>query len=442
MQIALSLTDDSLVARASELYQRERGKAAGSMELARRLDPARLTRIATICHWGRSGSMLLASLLDDHPLVLALPQSLSTYIYDFCEDYRHLDLWQKLLVYPFYSAVKAGEEGDFFLANSASGDFAIEPGAYVAAVEALAAVHSANPGAAPGSRRAFVQFLHGAYAIALGKCPDATRAIMITAQHYQNDELAARLVSDFPGAKFIHTVRDPISTVDSWFDRRVEMAAYASARDNALNLTRYDCAVATMMDLLMWDAGHRQYANETRIVRFEDMHVATERTMRRLSRWLDIPYDECLVQSTWNGRPWVVMVRGVATAGTNPASARRRQKNLTALDRLLVRALMQENFIAWGYESRGVTLRGVVLALMNLRLLVLPLKIELVNVAVVYRAQLVPGMRAQGIPFALRGALFLLQRRVRMVTLVAADSLRRLTGRHRVMRPLTDETGA
>ena len=282
MKIHLGADDDPLIARAAGMYQRESAQSCGKMRIAEGLDPSRLTRIATICHWGRSGSMLLASLLDDHPQVLALPQSLSTCLYNFHDDYGRLDLWQRLLVYPFYSAQKGGDEGDFFLADTGSGDFAIEPAQYVAAVEALAAYHGAQRAGLPVTSRAFVQYLHAAYAVAIGKSFDASRAIMITAQHYVNDELAGRLAADFPGAKFIHTVRDPISSVDSWFDRRVEMARYALMRDKTLVVSRFDCAVATLMDLLAWDCGHAKFASDTRAVHLK---TSTSRPNRRCESW-------------------------------------------------------------------------------------------------------------------------------------------------------------
>jgi hypothetical protein len=232
------------------------------------LDPSKLNRIATICHWGRSGSTLLASLLDDHPQVLALPHSTSNFLFAFFEDYAHLNLWQQMLVYPFYSALKAGDEGDFFLADNSSGDFSIDRREYVAAVKALAEIYASTLETRPQCRKTFIQFIHAAYSIALGKAPDASRAIIVTAQHYVNDDLASRLASDFPGAKFIHTVRDPISTVDSWFDRRIDMAMYAWSRDHAVDLTRFDCAVATMMDLISWECGHHGQKTNTRAVRF------------------------------------------------------------------------------------------------------------------------------------------------------------------------------
>jgi hypothetical protein len=437
--LAFGSAQDSLITRAGALYQALSGQSRPKMELARRLDPAKLTRIATICHWGRSGSMLLASLLDDHPQVLALPQSLSTALYAFYDAYPQLDLWQKLLVYPLYSASTSGDEGDFFLADSGSGDFAIPAADYLASVAALAQLHAGKSVAWLGSRMRFVQFLHAAYSIARGRVPDASRAIIITAQHYVDAEHAARLASDFPGAKFIHTVRDPISSVDSWLARRIDMAEFAWKRDHEFQLQRFDCAVATLMDLIAWERGHAGHENHTRAVRFEDMHVATECLMQRLARWLDIAYDECLLRSTWNGRPWVVMVRGTPTTGTNPANAGRRQKNLAALDRWLVRALLDENFVAWGYAPRRVRLRPLALALINLALLVSPLKIEFLTLAAIIKKQLLPGIRTKGWTFGLRGVLFLVQRRIRLIVLIARESLQRVLAPRQVMQLLTDE---
>jgi hypothetical protein len=63
-----------------------------------------------------------------------------------------------------------------------------------------------------------------------------------------------RLVEDFPDAQFIHTIRDPITGIDSCFGRKLEMKLYA-CEDRLWSTARYlDIAVATMIDLLAWDA--------------------------------------------------------------------------------------------------------------------------------------------------------------------------------------------
>ena len=42
---------------------------------------------------------------------------------------------------------------------------------------------------------------------------------MVYAQHEWDAEIANRILEDFPAARFIHTIRDPISAFDRLFDR-------------------------------------------------------------------------------------------------------------------------------------------------------------------------------------------------------------------------------
>ena len=53
-----------------------------------------MTRAATICHWGRSGSVLLASYLDNHPDIITLPNQTSEHLYQFYQDYPGLSVWK------------------------------------------------------------------------------------------------------------------------------------------------------------------------------------------------------------------------------------------------------------------------------------------------------------------------------------------------------------
>jgi hypothetical protein len=66
----------------------------------RHYDVLGIDRVVAICCWGRSGSYLLASLLDGHDDVIMLPTSVGQFIYRFWEKHRHFSLREKLLAYP------------------------------------------------------------------------------------------------------------------------------------------------------------------------------------------------------------------------------------------------------------------------------------------------------------------------------------------------------
>lgn len=429
---------DEVLQRAFENYGLEHDSrkaiAETKLEVARRYDVPGMTRVATICHWGRSGSLLLASYLDGHPDVVAMPYSTSESIYQFFQDYGTLSIWEKLIVYPTYSGCKKKTEGDFFLKDNPSGDFAIDAADYYAAVNVLFGLYVDESEDWLESRRAFFQMVHAAYGIAIGSCPENSRPLMVHAQHYLNEEMAKRLIEDFPRAKFMHTIRDPITGVDSWFDRKLDMESFGCNYRIDLSPRYLDSAVGAMLDLLAWDGGHEAMDTHTRAIRFEDMHVAPDATMRRVAEWLDISYRPCLIESTWNRVPYVVTIRGVASCGANPANAQRRSRNLTLTDRLVIFALLHDNFVTWKYpyptkmDQRWV--RICVVALLWL----FPMKIEVLTARLILAGQALPGLRQGRIGFALRAPLFILKRRIRMMWLIAQEARRRVGRKYTVMK--------
>lgn len=316
------------------------------------------------------------------------------------------------------------------------GNFAIVPAAFYAAVHALFESYGDRPTAWLNARPRFFQFVHAAYAVAIGQRPANSRPQIIYAQHWTNDELAARFVEDFPNARFIHTVRDPISSFDSWFDREVDMQTYAAGQHLDLAPHYLSPAVETVRHLLTWDRAHRGMETRTRTIRFEDLHVEHEPTMRRLADWLGIAYRPSMLESTWNGAPYVVEIRGIPSCGSNPANARRRSKNLDPIDRLMIFALLHDNFVAWNYPSpSAMQRRWIRLCIIALFWLV-PMKMELSAARWALRVQTLPALRNGRVGFACRAPFFLLECRLRTMLLIAREMPSRLVGKRHLLKVL------
>ena len=394
-------------------------------------DALGMDRAATICHWGRSGSVLLASYFDGHEDVIALPNQTSEYAYPFCREYPSLSIWGKLLAYPAYSQIRKGNAGDFFLSKNPDGDFAVDPAHYFASVQALSALYGGSAAVNPATRRSFFQLLHVAYAGALDRPAGSPRPLMLSAQHWVNDELARAFIEDFPDARFLHTVRDPISAVDSWLERHFIW----QFRDNADLGTGYRYpAFDALRDLLSWDGGHRGLQARTRAVRFEDMHLAPEQTMRRLAEWLGLAYRPCMLDSTLNGRPYVVEAGGRSWVGPNPNNAGRRSKNLSALDQLMVFSVLHRNFTQWNYAYPRLLRHRSIRVVLVLMGMLIPTKMECVNIAHIMRLQVAPALRKRSFGDVLRAPFVLLLRRLRMIQLLASAAAARAIGKSRPMQ--------
>jgi Sulfotransferase family len=432
--ISIGSSSDPILQRVFRSYRDEEGAIQAleseKLDLLQHYDVPGMETAVAICFWGRSGSLLLASYLDGHDDIVILPMLTSESIYLCFHEYQFLSVWEKLLAYPEYSEFRKSSEGVFF-----KGDFAIAAADYYAAVHALFAVYGDRPAAWLDSRMRFFQLVHVAYAVATGRRSGSGRPLMIYAQHCTDDEVAARFVEDFPSARFIHTIRDPISSFDSWFDRVSELRT-RGCRPSGLAPHYLSPGLDSVRDLLTWDRAHRGMEARTRAIRFEDLHLAPEATMRRLADWLGIPYLPCLVESTWNGTPWFVKVRGVVWCGSNPDNARRRSKNLHPADRLMIFALLRDNFIEWNYPSpTAIRRRGMCLCIIAL-LWIVPMKLELVTARWMVRLQVMPNLRRGRLGFACRAPFFLLKCRLQMMLLIAAQGRARLAGDRRLLKVL------
>lgn len=430
MPIRFGASADSVVLSAYRDYQDALGASrelvADKREILRLYDVPGMTRAAAICHCSRSGSLLLASYFDGHPDTVTLPLLSGEQIYHCFKKHRGLSVWEKLIVYRTYSV----------LANPEEGDFPIGTADYYAAVHALYEAYGDRPTAWLNERQRYFQFLHVAYAVGTGRRPGSSRPMMIYAQHWVDQDLAECFIEDFPGAQFIHTIRDPISAIDSWFDRQVEMDIAKSGHCPEAAPRFLDAAAASILNFLDWDHAHRGMEPRSRAVRFEDMHMMHEATMRRLAEWLHIAYSPCMLESTWNGRPYVVESGGVSWCGPNPANVRRREKNFNRLDRAMMCALLHDNFNAWGYPNTQAPARRWQRAALLALCFWVPMRMEIKNARLVWRLQVLPNLRRGRFSVAITAPLFLLKRRLRIMARIAAEAGVRLVGKRTVLELL------
>jgi hypothetical protein len=412
-QSSLSATwgqaQEPLLQRVRAFFRAEETKdshslAASKIEDIRHYDIAGMERVAAICRWGSSGSLLLASYLDGHDDVITLPGNLSGAIYPFFDYYQSLSLHDKLLAYPFVS-IDGYDHSQYFF----QGEHGVAAADYYAAVKALFEVHGNRPREFLESRRAFFQFLHIVYNVALGRRPVSPHPLIVYAQALANDHLARYLVEDFPQARFIHTVRDPISNCGRLFEH--DLKPHGSL-----------AAVYVIARLVIWDKPHSGMASRTRAIRFEDLHLHLEETMAAVAAWLGIPYQPSLLESTINGHEFVWRPRtGTAWSGVRPQKAVRDSRNVSFTDRGLLFAVLHEDFVAWDYTEPKIFRHALVRVLTCMLVLLIPMKIEIITARMVLK--LLPSRR---FGYAIKGLLRVCIGRVAIMSLLAVDLYRRL----------------
>jgi Sulfotransferase family len=382
---------------------------------ARAFDIDGMSRVVSICRWGSSGSLLVASNLDGHDDVVLLPGNLGSAVYSFFASHAQLSLEEKLLTYPFAS-IDGFEHFHFYF----KGDHPIRQADYQASVTALAAVYGDRPGEVRESRRTFFRCLHVAYALAAGHAPSNGRPLMVYAQALANDLVATLLVEDFPQARFIHTVRDPVTNVGRIFEHDLKPHGFLAPLYVVARLT-------------FGDKAHAGMEERTRAIRFEDLHLRQEEAMRAVASWVGVSFQPSLLESTWNGSSytWKPRTGAKGWSGARPEQAKRNSKNVSFLDRGLLYANFNEDFVQWGYLCPAVFRFAPVRVVTLLLLVLLPTQMEWVTARL--------ALKAGGFARIVKALAQLCVGRAAIVTLYVADLFRRLSGRKRVLTllPLT-----
>jgi hypothetical protein len=347
--------------------------------------------------------LLLASYLDGHDDVIMLPLILSHAIYPFFDRYRTLSLRDKLITYPFCAFEQVDNCRFFF-----QGEHRISPADYYAAVNALFDVCGKWPLEILESRRTFFQFIHVVYCVALGRRLASPRPLIVYAQHSVSDRLATWLVEDFPQANFIHTVRDPITNCGRLFDFYLTFRGFFPAVYVIAHLTSADMPNPGM-------------ESRTLTIRFEDLHSHLEETMNAVAGWLGLPYQSSLLDSTFNGVPYVTQRGATIWSGVRPLQAIRDSGNISFSDRCLLFAVLYDDFAAWKYPCPKIFKYALIRVLTFMLVLLVPMKMEIIGARAILKSPPSTGFRS-----AIKGGMRICIVRVAIMSLLAVELYRRL----------------
>jgi len=407
---------EEILQRADALFrpaqsQDLRGVIAQNLDELPRYNLHAMDRVTAILSFGRSGSLLLASYLDGHDDVLMLPQVNSARLYEFFQRYPSLSVGEKLLAYPAFAP--------HYYSRFFDGEFAISPTRYCAAVQAIVEFYRNEPPEFLESRRTFFLFAHIAYNLALGR-PVSPHPLIVYSQHLVDDEIARFLVEDFPQAKFIHTVRDPISSSDGMFHFTFGTLSEQYPR------TYSKAPYSALFYMSGQDRPHLGMESRTRTVRFEDLHSDPAGTMRELAEWLCLRYQPTLLDSTFNGILWVVTRDGKTWSGPNLEQIQRSSRNLSRKDRALLSAFFYENMADWDYPCRKVFGHAIVRSFVFASLFALPTKMEMIAARAVFKGWILPSLRQGNIWAATKSVLGIVFYRLKIIELMVPVFFRRL----------------
>lgn len=307
-----------------------------------------LTDVVAIGYYGRSGSVFLQSLLDNHPNILMLPGTLLLIFPDFWSVYAHLPLQELISEFcnyfsPFFkinSLAQGGAWKDAMiylnlhkLGKNKDQTVEVNKDKFVQVLELILKNTILT-------RKSFFQAIHVAYTVALNRSQylDDTRLPLIVHQlHSLNatykdtaDLRIHSLEKDFPNLKIIQMIREPAQALGSHFKHHHDI--------NVFQASFYDAFLKTSCPSIT--------------VRLEDLHTCAEITLRKLAKWLEIDWNDSLLTSTFNGKQWWNVKDSAQVSGFNSIIISQEHRDiLSAFDKIRLKILYAKRYHLWEYRK-------------------------------------------------------------------------------------------
>lgn len=312
--------------------------------------------VVAVQNYGISGTLFLQSLLDGHPNILMTPALYSHAFYYFWE--AHGERSARDLVELFMR-----HHANWFTPEGASRDHGLhqmglgmDEAVFVDAGrfhDALQRIVLGDP-AAPCPRKTFFVGTYLAYAEALGKGVKDPAAVVFPI-HSLPERHARALFEDFPEGKFLHMVREPVQNIGSTVKHIIH---------NKLPVNPLECAFAQVACDYTMHWGHGYYAkgdrpffpdaaDRSRAVRLEDFHKNPKATLQALCRWIGIPWDDCLLESTFDGKKWWNRPESprISGFGTKTIRGDRHNDVTSSFDRARLQGILCRKSAVWGYTA-------------------------------------------------------------------------------------------
>ena len=338
-----------------------------------------IKNVVALQNYGSSGTLFLQSLLDNHPNILMTPALYSQRFYYFWDEHAHLgtpdlaDAFMDYHAYWFRPDGAPAEHGLRRLGPQQNQSVHAPPDAFrELLLENLSAQGEL-------SRRSFFIATYLAYAGANDREVQSPATILYPI-HSGPQQHALYLVGDFPEARFLYTVRQPIQDIGS-LTRHILY--------NRLPVSPLECAFAQLLNDYMKHWGRSsarrvmgdrpffpEYAELTRAVRLEDLHKRPKDTLEAVCRWIGIPWDHRLLESTFDGKQWWNRPESPTVSGFGSQTIGQAHGDLIGrFDRVRLNGLLRGKHETWDYPVPGYARNRFFQLLMPL-LLLLPFKAE------------------------------------------------------------------
>ena len=332
---------------------------------------SKIDEVLAILFLGRSGTVFLGSLLDDHPQIIMFPGTQLSFYEEFWEKYGKNAISKEILIRQFcsyfasffdvyaFSPVMLGYQPSFDLGFDEMGSEKNET-AEIDKIKFIFILSLILSDISQIDRKIFFQAIHVAYTITLNKSEQLDRnrlPIIVYALHQNSPVSVNNLCSDFTSAKMIHMIREPIQTMGSHF--------------------KHDQHYCHIMRNFFFDAFPKAGAERSKAIKLEDLHSDSHVTLKKLIQWIGVDWSNSLLESTYNGKKWWNVKDSQKLNGFNKTIISDNYRNVySKFDLYRLKVLYAKRFIVWGYPNRNISRLE---RFLSLPLLFIPFRMELID---------------------------------------------------------------
>lgn len=316
-------------------------------------------RCTAITFYGRSGSVFLQSLLDGHPQVLMIPGSYLYGIYDFWSVYQKLDkekFIHKLCNYynVFFDATQPCEctyirlfpgidLGFNRMGENQNDKLGISKDKFVFALNLLFDKWGYK------IRKNFFIILHLAYYYALHGSFQQLQfpAVIVHQLHTPDPSRTREFFLDFPNSALIQMIRHPIQGLGSHFRNFKNIGFFLKENVfDSLNEIFFGGTIVL-----------KELKDRHRAIKLEDLHHDPENTMRVLSKWLSLKWNDSLLESTFDGKRWWNVKDSPIVSGFNKVTTSIQHNDFFSnLDKRRIGTILKERLCFWKYDLNFSTI--------------------------------------------------------------------------------------
>lgn len=333
--------------------------------------------VVAIQNYGSSGSLFLQSLLDGHPSLLALPALYIRPFYSFWEEHgakpREAVVGAFLKKNSYWFKPDGINRG---LGLEQMGE-SMKEGAYIDEELFTAALKDLLESAPKFDRRTMLLSVYLAYARARGlEVPE--NACLVFPIHSMPRRHAGSLLEDFKDVRFLHMIREPLVLIGSMIKHILTHSLPVSALECAFSQMIADYSQQWEKSTHGYVYGDRPYFPEAAAaaVRLEDLNARSRETLEGICRWLGIPWHDCLLTSTFNGKKWWNRPESPRVSGFGGALIGKQHDHwFNGFDTARLQGVLAAKYRLWNYPSPAWTRSPAFRAFLPL-LLLFPFKAE------------------------------------------------------------------